>query len=73
MSDNGGLSVEASVRSGELNVHNRPLNSGKGSAYEGGIREPMIVSWPGVTKAGTICDDYLIIEDFIRHCWKWEV
>lgn len=64
MSDNGGLSVEASVRSGELNVHNRPLNSGKGSAYEGGTREPMIVSWPGVTKAGTTCDDYLIIEDF---------
>lgn len=64
MSDNGGLSVEPSMRSGELNTHNWPLNSGKGSAYEGGIREPMIVSWPGVTKAGTSCDDYLIIEDF---------
>ncbi len=24
----------------------------------------MIVSWPGVTKAGTSCDDYLMIEDF---------
>lgn len=64
MSDNGGLSVEPSVRSGKPNTHNWPLNSGKGSAYEGGVREPMIVYWPGVTKAGTTCDDYLIIEDF---------
>ena len=64
MSDNGGLSVEPSVRSGEPNTHNRPLASGKGSAYEGGIREPMIVYWPGVTKPGTTCDDYLMIEDF---------
>lgn len=64
MSDNGGLSVEPGVRSGRPNTHNYPLNSGKGSAYEGGIREPMIVAWPGVAKAGTSCDDYLMIEDF---------
>ncbi len=49
MSDNGGLSAHA--RGGEPNTHNRPLASGKGSAYEGGIREPMIVRWPGVTAA----------------------
>ena len=52
-SDNGGLSAHA--RGGEPNTHNRPLASGKGSAYEGGIREPMIVRWPGVTKAGSTC------------------
>lgn len=62
MSDNGGLS--ASARGGERHTHNRPLNSGKGSAYEGGIREPMIVRWPGKAKAGSVCEDYLIIEDF---------
>ena len=62
MSDNGGLSAEA--RGGIPHTHNRPLNSGKGSAYEGGIREPMIVKWPGRVKPGTQCDDYLIIEDF---------
>jgi len=62
MSDNGGLS--ASSRGGERHKHNLPLKSGKGSAYEGGIREPMIVKWPGIAKAQSICNDYLIIEDF---------
>ena len=62
MSDNGGLSAHA--RGGELHMHNAPLNSGKGSAYEGGIREPMIVNWPGTVQPKTECDDYLIIEDF---------
>ncbi len=35
---------------------NAPLRSGKGSLYEGGTREPFIVRWPGVTKAGSACD-----------------
>ncbi|MCU0785494.1 MAG: sulfatase [Verrucomicrobia bacterium] len=35
---------------------NAPLRSGKGSLYEGGIREPFIVRWPGVTKPGSTCD-----------------
>jgi len=62
MSDNGGLS--ASARGGERHTHNKPLSSGKGSIHEGGIREPMLVKWPGVTKAGSINPNYLIIEDF---------
>lgn len=62
MSDNGGLSV--SNRGGEPNTHNRPLASGKGSAYEGGIREPMLVKWPGVTNPETVTDQPVIIEDF---------
>lgn len=64
MSDNGGLASEPEWREGKLHTQNAPLNSGKGSAYEGGIREPMIVKWPGITKAGTVCDKPLIIEDF---------
>jgi len=62
MSDNGGLSAVA--RGGEPHTHNKPLSSGKGSAHEGGIREPMIVKWPNVVKAKSRCDNYLIIEDY---------
>lgn len=64
MSDNGGLASEPAWRDGELHTQNYPLNSGKGSLYEGGIREPMIVKWPGVVSPGTRCDKYLMIEDF---------
>lgn len=62
MSDNGGLSAVA--RGGTPHTHNLPLSSGKGSIYEGGIREPMMVKWPGVTAPGTENHQYLIIEDF---------
>lgn len=64
MSDNGGLSSEPNWRSGAIHTQNYPLNSGKGSAYEGGIREPMIVSWPGKVHPDSRCDKQLIIEDF---------
>ena len=53
MSDNGGLSSEPGWRDGKLHTQNSPINSGKGSAYEGGVREPMIVRWPGVVKPDT--------------------
>ncbi|MDE6782565.1 MAG: sulfatase-like hydrolase/transferase, partial [Paramuribaculum sp.] len=63
MSDNGGLDYGARGATDD-GRHNSPLRSGKGSAYEGGIREPMIVYWPGTVTPGTTIDDYLIIEDF---------
>ncbi|WP_242135681.1 sulfatase [Aestuariivivens marinum] len=62
MSDNGGLSAVA--RGGQPHTHNKPLSSGKGSAHEGGIREPMIVKWPGVTQENSSTSNYVIIEDF---------
>ncbi|MCK0144395.1 sulfatase [Arenibacter sp. F26102] len=62
MSDNGGLSAVA--RGGEKHTHNKPLSSGKGSAHEGGIREPMLVKWPGKIKPNSVTEQQVIIEDF---------
>jgi arylsulfatase A len=42
---------------------NVPLRVGKASAYEGGVRVPLIISWPGVTKAGTVSDAPVITMD----------
>ena len=64
MSDNGGLACAPDWRDGEIHTQNDPLRSGKGSAYEGGIRVPMIVRWPGVVRPESRCDKYVIIEDF---------
>jgi arylsulfatase A-like enzyme len=59
MSDNGGLSTaEGSPTS------NLPLRAGKGWLYEGGIREPMIIKWPGVVKPAGLCHEPVISNDF---------
>ncbi len=54
-SDNGGHGGVTS---------NAPLRGSKGMLYEGGIREPMIVKWPGVTKPGSVCRENVIGVDF---------
>src|SRR5699024_697003 len=48
----------------KMDTQNYPLRYGKGSLYEGGIREPMMVRWPGVTKAGSVANQYVAVWDF---------
>lgn len=55
MSDNGAASQVP------LNL---PLRGHKLTPYEGGIRVPMMVLWPGVTAPGSTCDSPVIVEDF---------
>lgn len=49
-SDNGGLDTKGRP------TDNAPLRSGKGFPYEGGIRVPFMVRWPGKIPAGKISD-----------------
>jgi arylsulfatase A len=57
-SDNGGLMQPG------YSTDNRPLRAGKGSVYEGGVRVPLIVRWPGVTPAGSVCHEPVASVDF---------
>ncbi|MFR9496991.1 MAG: sulfatase [Rikenellaceae bacterium] len=64
MSDNGGYTVGVRAETFDGVGKNTPLRAGKGSLYEGGVREPMIAYVPGMTAAGTKSDSPIIIEDF---------
>ena len=42
-----------------------PLREGKGTAWEGGVREPCIMRWPGQIPAGTVCDELAATIDIV--------
>ena len=49
LSDNGGTGIG----------DNTPLRGGKAQMFEGGLRVPCLVRWPGVIPAGQVCDEFL--------------
>jgi arylsulfatase A-like enzyme len=53
-SDNGGTKL----------ARNAPFSGYKGGLFEGGIRQPCIVRWPGVIPEGTVSDQAAITMDF---------
>lgn len=58
-SDNGGFSTGKGTPACNL-----PLRMGKGWPYEGGVREPLLVKWPGVTKPGSVSSAPVISTDY---------
>ena len=60
-SDNGGY---INKFNNKAVTSNYPLRCGKGSLYEGGVRDPLIIRWPGVTKAGSVCSEPVSSIDF---------
>ncbi|MCE9552383.1 MAG: sulfatase [Planctomycetes bacterium] len=43
----------------------RPLREGKGTTFEGGVREPCVVRWPGHVPAGSVCDEPVMTIDVL--------
>ncbi|MBB75347.1 MAG: hypothetical protein CMJ75_12635 [Planctomycetaceae bacterium] len=73
-SDNGGMSaanfgnpqrvVKANRQDRAFSTSNLPLRGAKGWLYEGGIREPLIIKWPGQGQRGKVCTVPVISTDF---------
>jgi arylsulfatase A-like enzyme len=42
-----------------------PLREGKGTTWEGGVREPTIMRWPGVIPGGRVCDEPCMTIDIV--------
>jgi arylsulfatase A-like enzyme len=68
-SDNGARRV---CFNGEDYGHkpNGDLRGQKADIWEGGHREPLIVTWPGVVEAGSVCDQMVCLSDLTATCFE---
>lgn len=62
-SDNGGLHVPEGPH--PRITHNTPYRAGKGFVYQGGLRIPLIVRWPGRVPAGKVTDEPIVNTDWV--------
>jgi len=73
-SDNGGNMYDRTTRDGtnlgawasegRTPTNNAPLRSGKGSVYEGGVRVPALIYWPGVSRTESISEEIITSVDY---------
>ena len=65
-SDNGGLHrrYDYRARADDEVTSMAPLKGEKGSLHEGGVRVPLIVKYPPLTRPGTVCSEPAISFDF---------
>lgn len=65
-SDNGGMNSDLEWDTKDKSAtDNTPLKYGKRSYYEGGVRVPLIVRWPGHTQANTVCKEPVSVLDIM--------
>tara|TARA_B100001146_G_scaffold183513_1_gene166296 strand:- start:31 stop:1464 length:1434 start_codon:yes stop_codon:yes gene_type:complete len=63
-SDNGGVDFPTAKSGNRPPTRNVPFRAGKGTLYEGGLRVPLIIRWPGRTRPGTECATQVTSQDF---------
>ena len=63
-SDNGGyIGIDSRLKEKIPVTDNFPLRSGKSTCYEGGLRIPLVIRWPGITKPGSVCHEPVLLTD----------
>ena len=62
--DNGGAAGLPWIDGEGAPTNNAPLRAGKGSVYEGGVRVPTLLRWPGVTSPGSVSSEPVMHIDY---------